>query len=118
MSKNLQFSSLLDLYGPILTDKQRKTLEYYYNEDLSLSEISENLCITRQGVHDLIKRAESEIITMEEKLQFFSRSQHLNGKLDNIYEDSEKIYLLSNENEDVKAFAKRIMETVKNILET
>ena len=53
--KNLAYSVLLDFYGPVLTDKQRVILTEYYNEDLSLAEIAENLGITRQGVRDAIK---------------------------------------------------------------
>ena len=47
--KNLAYSVLLDFYGPVLTDKQRVILTEYYDEDLSLAEIAENLGITRQG---------------------------------------------------------------------
>ena len=53
--KNLAYSVLLDFYGPVLTDKQRVILTEYYDEDLSLAEIAENLGITRQGVRDAIK---------------------------------------------------------------
>ena len=52
--KNLAYSVLLDFYGPVLTDKQRVILTEYYDEDLSLAEIAENLGITRQGVRDAI----------------------------------------------------------------
>ena len=45
--KNLAYSVLLDFYGPVLTDKQRVILTEYYDEDLSLAEIAENLGITR-----------------------------------------------------------------------
>ena len=57
MAKNLEISFLLDFYGDMLTEKQRDVIEYYYNEDLSLSEIAENQGISRQGVRDAIKRS-------------------------------------------------------------
>ena len=57
--KNLAYSVLLDFYGPVLTDKQRVILTEYYDEDLSLAEIAENLGITRQGVRDAIKHGEA-----------------------------------------------------------
>ena len=47
MGKNLEISLLLDFYGEMLTDKQRDMVDYYYNDDLSLSEIAENEGITR-----------------------------------------------------------------------
>ena len=49
MAKNLEIAVLLDLYGDMLTEKQRDFLGYYYNDDLSLSEIAENEGITRQA---------------------------------------------------------------------
>ena len=51
MSKNLDMALLLDVYGDMLTEKQKDTLTLYYDEDLSLTEIAENTGITRQGVH-------------------------------------------------------------------
>ena len=53
---------LLDFYGPVLTDKQRVILTEYYDEDLSLAEIAENLGITRQGVRDAIKHGEAAVV--------------------------------------------------------
>ena len=70
MSKNLAISDLLDLYGEMLTDKQRDVIELYYNQDLSLAEIAEHEQITRQGVRDNIKRGEAFLLEMEEKLHF------------------------------------------------
>ena len=56
MDKKLTVSLLLDFYGQVLSEKQFQIMDYYYNDDLSLREISEILGITRQGVHDTIKR--------------------------------------------------------------
>ena len=47
MAKNLEISFLLDFYGDMLTDKQRDVVELYYNEDLSLAEIAEQLGVSR-----------------------------------------------------------------------
>lgn len=68
--KDLYVSALLDVYGSFLSEKQKALTEYYYNEDLSLSEIAENEGITRQGVNDLIKRAVSQLKGWEEKCGF------------------------------------------------
>jgi len=68
--KNYQISYLLDFYGNILTEKQREAVDLYYNEDLSLAEISEHVGITRQGVRDAIKRGEETLVEMEGKLGF------------------------------------------------
>ena len=64
---------LLDFYGELLTDKQRECFDLHYNEDLSLSEIAEQLGISRQGVWDNIRRAESAMAEVEEKTGLLSR---------------------------------------------
>ena len=79
MSKNLAISDLLDLYGPMLTDKQRDVIELYYNQDLSLAEIAEHEQITRQGVRDNIKRGEAFLLEMEEKLHFAEKFKKTGG---------------------------------------
>ena len=56
MDKNIRISILCQIYGKLLTEKQYQVLNDYYNNDLSLSEIAENLQITRQAVRDNIKR--------------------------------------------------------------
>mgnify|MGYP002512158624 CR=1 FL=1 len=68
MSKDLEMSYLLDFYGDVLTEKQRDVMEQYYNDDLSLAEIAEEIGISRQGVRELIKKAEEELRFYEEKL--------------------------------------------------
>lgn len=83
-SKNWEFSSLLDIYGGLLTEKQRAFLEYYYNDDLSLAEIAENEGITRQGVYDIVKRAKDQLINFEEKLS-------LNQRFKSVYDEADKI---------------------------
>lgn len=73
MEKQTMLSLLLDFYGELLKEKVRTATEMYYNDDLSLSEISEDMGITRQGVRDLIKRAEQNLYSYEEKLGLYSR---------------------------------------------
>lgn len=73
MAKDLRITFLLDFYGEMLTEKQREVVEAYYNEDLSLAEIAEEKKITRQGVRDAIKRAEQQLIDMEDRLGLAKR---------------------------------------------
>jgi hypothetical protein len=90
MAKNMDISYLLDFYGDMLTDKQREVMEQYYNDDLSLSEIAENFGITRQGVRDAIKRGESTILELEEKVGFARRyraSQESISQLESLARD-------------------------------
>ena len=92
MAKNLEISILLDFYGEMLTEKQRDFLDYYYNEDLSLSEIAENEGITRQGVRDAIKRAEAQMLDMEKKLGLCEKFEKLKKGLEEIKECADNIY--------------------------
>lgn len=68
MAKDLKFSQLLDIYGGMLTEKQREMLDFYYNDDLSLSEIAANEGISRQGVRDSIKRGEESLLELDSKI--------------------------------------------------
>jgi len=61
---------LLDYYGGMLTDKQYKCMDLHFNEDLSLAEIAEQVGISRQGVHDLIRRSQAILLNLEDKLGF------------------------------------------------
>ena len=84
MAKNLEIPFLLDFYGEMLTKKQYDCLVYYYEDDRSLSEIAQNEGITRQGVRDAIKRAETQLFLFEEKLGLKRRFDELKSGLDEI----------------------------------
>ncbi len=84
MAKDLHISFLLDFYGEMLTEKQREMIEFYYNEDLSLAEIADNQGITRQGVRDSIKRAEAQLLEMEERLGLAKRFREMREGLSQI----------------------------------
>ncbi len=71
--KNLTIAYLLDFYGEVLSDRKRQVLDDYYNNDLSLSEIAADLGISRQGVRELIKKAEEELTFYEQKLHLAQR---------------------------------------------
>ena len=72
---------LLDFYGELLTDKQRACYEMHCNEDLSLSEIAEQLSISRQGVWDNIRRAEAALFEYEEKTGLLKRFNRVREKV-------------------------------------
>ena len=77
-------SMLLDFYGELLTDKQRECFDLHYNEDLSLSEIAEQLGISRQGVWDNIRRAESAMAEVEEKTGLLPRFEENRKALEDL----------------------------------
>ena len=64
---------LYDFYGDMLTDRQKEFYDLYYNEDLSLAEIAGNYGITRQGVRDVIVRAEAILTELEDKTGIIKR---------------------------------------------
>ena len=72
-TKDLTIAYLLDFYGDVLSDRKRSVLDDYYNSDLSLSEIAQELGISRQGVRELIKKAEEELNFYEQKLHLAQR---------------------------------------------
>ena len=71
--KNLDFVLLLDCYGSLLTERQRALLEGYYDEDLSLAELAEPLGISRQAVHDSIRRGERQLEALEAQMGIAAR---------------------------------------------
>jgi Uncharacterized protein conserved in bacteria len=80
----LERSLLLDFYGELLTEKQRECCDLYYNEDLSLSEIAEQRGISRQGVWDNIRHAESAMEEYEEKTGIVRRFSRTREELEKI----------------------------------
>ena len=84
MAKNMEIALLFDFYGEMLTAKQRDMVELYYEDDLSLSEIAENEGITRQGVRDSIKRAEMQLLEMEERLGLAKRFRDMQAQVADI----------------------------------
>lgn len=75
---------LFDFYGDVLTDRQREFYDLYYNEDLSLAEIAENYGITRQGVRDVIVRAEGIMTKLEDKTGIIRRFHKMQDQLQTI----------------------------------
>jgi uncharacterized protein len=95
MEKKIEISILWQIYGKMLTKKQYEYIDYYYNRDLSLSEIAEVNEITRQAVRDIIKKGERKLFEFEEKLLFMKKTinqekqiQHILFNLNKIQKDS------------------------------
>jgi uncharacterized protein len=91
MEKNVEISMLLQIYGKLLTKKQYDFLDNYYNSDLSLSEIGENLGITRQAVRDNLKKGENKLFEFEEKLGIMKKMLQQEEKIAIILSELTKI---------------------------
>ncbi|MCD8376488.1 MAG: YlxM family DNA-binding protein [Oscillospiraceae bacterium] len=76
-----RMTMLYDFYGELLTPRQQEFFDLYYNEDLSLAEIAENYGISRQGVRDVIVRAEGVMDEVEEKTGIIRRFHAVQGQL-------------------------------------
>lgn len=113
MGKNLEISLLFDFYGDMLTEKQRDVVELYYDDDLSLSEIAENEGITRQGVRDSIKRAELQLLEMEERLGLARRFREIREKIAQIHVCASEIQGLN----DRFGYSREIDEQARKIQE-
>ncbi len=84
MDELFETGLLLDFYGQLITERQFEVLDLHYNSDYSLSEIAQNLNISRQGVYDNIKRGRAVLADMERKLGLvgrFMRQKERAGKI-------------------------------------
>ena len=111
--KNLNISLLLDFYGDILTERQNEMLNMYYNEDCSLSEIADNFSISRQGVRSVLKKGETILVEMEDKLRLAARFVEVQEKAEKIATS------LSNLNENINdtKVSSEISDLIKQIME-
>ena len=91
MEERVLISLLLDFYGPLLTDKQRMSLQLHHEDDMSLGEIAEELGVSRQAVHDNLQLARHILNDYESKLhlvaQYEAREQVINELKDTLPAD-------------------------------
>lgn len=103
---------LFDFYGNLLTEKQQKFIELYYGDDLSLGEIAEQFGVTRQAVHDTLKRAEQTLANYEDKLG-------LMGKFNSNYKSLADVLMLLDDyrggsNRDGLERARELLQSLLN----
>ena len=91
----LRQAMLLDFYGELLTERQRLCFDLHYNEDLSLSEIAEQCGISRQGVWENIRRAESAMEDIEEKTGLIRRFEENRSALEKIREELKSLVAIT-----------------------
>lgn len=91
IDKLVELSLLYDFYGELLKENQKSIYEDYILNDLSLSEIAEQQGISRQGVHDVVKRCSNQLINYEEKLHLIEKFEQTKQKVSKIKELSEQM---------------------------
>jgi predicted DNA-binding protein YlxM (UPF0122 family) len=108
--KNLKIGYLLDFYGDILPDRKREVLDFYYNDDLSLAEIADDIGISRQGVRDIIKKAEEQLLFYEEKLGLAARFTAAQKSAEELVELTGKLEL----GDEVKEKINSLLEAINS----
>lgn len=93
--EKIRIARLYDCYGKLLTDRQKSCMERYFYEDLSLAEISEELNVSRQAIHDMLKRSEQLLEKYENKLNFLGKKKLESKK---IKEVKQKLEIISRDN--------------------
>jgi len=108
----LLMTMLFDFFGDMLTEKQREYFDLYHNEDLSLSEIAEKAGISRQGVYDIIARAEKTLVDIEQKTGIVKKWRENRIELERAEEMAKKLQNLSKKGE-AATLAKELALTIE-----
>lgn len=96
IEKNLLF----DYYGQLLNDRQSEIFKFYYEENYSLSEIASELDISKQGVHDALKKAEQALVSFEDKLKLIAKHDEYLKALKKINEILKALHVDEDDYED------------------
>jgi len=110
-----RMAMLFDFYGDLLTDRQKEFYDLYYNDDLSLAEIAENYEITRQGVRDIIVRAERTLEDVEEKtglIRRFHETREATAQLRALCRELEEMNQTRLRDEALDGLCRRLDETI------
>ena len=107
-----RMAMLFDFYGDLLTDRQKEFYDLYYNEDLSLAEIAENYGISRQGVRDVIVRAEAAMTEIEDKTHLIRRFHQMQKELTSIDEAAQRLLSAAREGKLTGELAEQLAEVI------
>lgn len=105
MEEKIEISILLSLYGNLLTKTQKKYMDLYYNQDLSLSEIGDNENITRQAVRTILVKSKAKLKEYEKDLKFMKRETQIKDLLEKLDESG------------INDKQKKIIDKIKNQLD-
>ena len=114
MEKIVRQSLLYDFYGELLTERQQQVYESVVLEDYSLSEVAEDLGISRQGVHDMIKRCNKTLEEYEQKLHLVEKFLSVKEKVSKI---DDTLAEWECEKNDPEEMVKRIRKIADAIIE-
>lgn len=86
LEERVYLSMLYDFYGALLKENNRRIFEAYIQEDYSISEIAEEMEISRQAVHDAVKRITKQLKGYEEKLGLLERFEQQRSEMRRLHE--------------------------------
>ena len=115
-----RMAMLYDFCGDLLTDRQKEFYDLYYNEDLSLAEIAENYGITRQGVRDVIVRAEAYLTEIEDKTGLIRRFHTMQSQLREIADCIRQVTDLNDKrlgSDELEVLASRIQSLTDKLIQ-
>ena len=112
METKIELAYLYDFYGQLLNEHQRQIYEDFVLNDLSLAEIASEEGISRQGVHDMIKRCNKKLMEYEEKLQLVAKFMVVKDNVAQIHELAKQFTETKNENilNDIEKISNQILE--------
>lgn len=84
LEERIGLSLLYDFYGDLLSDNKKAIFEEYVQDDMSLSEVADSFGISRQGVHDIVKRCISELKKYEEVLRLVENSKKITENIEEL----------------------------------
>lgn len=105
---------MLDLYSELLTDKQKDIMDLYFNDDLSLAEISEINNTSRQATYDIINRCQKLLLQYDSKLKLLDKQILVSGVKKEV---QDKLAILKQKicSEDELDIINSIIEDIKQI---
>ncbi len=117
VKKLVEIGILFDFYGKLLSERQYTSIELYYIHDLSLTEIGEELNISRQGVYDTLKRAEQKLYEYESTLGLVNKFNYKIREIDKIIKIAKEIEEESRNinNQKILGKAKELKDIAKKI---
>lgn len=119
--KNMRFVYLLDFYAELLDEHTRGVMQAYYEDDLSLAEIAEDVGISRQGIRHLIKKGEEQLEFFENKLGLAKRDEDISEICESLRIISERLaqsYEFSAESKELLNISEAIMKGNQDVRES
>ena len=113
--ETLLMTMLFDFFGDLLTEKQYEYFDLYHNEDLSLSEIAEKAGISRQGVYDIVTRAEKSLMEFEQKTSVVHRWLNIRADLEQTVKIANELLRSLDDRDRSSGLTRQIIQTLEGI---